>query len=71
MNSYRVILTKNAKHIAEKTDPEDAIRELDVSLQTLDRHMKAMLIARDQLEMKKEALLDLISPLEAETICVI
>ena len=68
MNSSRAIPTGTVENIAKTTDPED-IRELDVSLKTLDRHMRAMLIARDQ-EQKKEAFFDLISPSEVDPICL-
>jgi len=44
--------------------PEVAVRRLNKSIATLDRHMRALMIAKQQLEEKKAALVHLISPVE-------
>lgn len=50
--------------IIKRMHPEDAIPKLNESIATLDRHMRALMLARQQLEEKKEALVHLISPVE-------
>ena len=67
MNDQRSLLNGDVKTIAQSMDPEEAILLLNTSIETLERHMRAMTIAKHQLQTKREALQQLISPLEAET----
>ena len=50
-------------------DPEAAFLQLNTSLATIDKHIRAMHVARAQLEDKKRALLEFMAPLEAEIVC--
>ena len=62
-------LTGTACEIARRMDPEAAVLRLNTSLATLDKHIRAMHIARAQLEDKKRSLLEFMAPLEAEIVC--
>lgn len=66
----RRLLSGNAVDISRRIDPEEAILLLNTSIETLERHMEAMKIAKQQLETKRDALLQLTTPLEAETVQV-
>ena len=63
-------LSGGAGDIAKRMRPEDAIRQLEASIATLNRHAMALEVAKKQLEEKKSALQHLISPFEADIVQV-
>ena len=59
------------QEIATRIDPEDALRMLETSISTLQRHMRALQTAMDQLQAKRDALQSWSEPMEAVAVTVI